>query len=374
MKLNTVHPGVISLYYIILIIFSLIFDNIYYLFSLSIFITVLLYLQGKKEEIASILKYYIPMSLMIIILNPLFTYSGTTKIYIFNSFYITLESLVYGIIMALCLWIILLLLLSFNEYVDYQKILYLSSKHFATITMIGVMAMRFVPLLNNRLEEVNKIFTFDYNNSIINKNRIDENKINEKRINKIKNKINKIKNKINKIEKIGLMLAVVISWSLEDAMLTAKSMRTRGYGITTRTNYLKYNIDKIDIVLILIIFGAVVISLTGLYHGFGRLNIYPTINESFLQFPLTIYYIGFLVLLSPLIIIELVEKIMWKRNLGKYGENARNNSEKWKYGKKDYEKLNYKEIDYRKKDYEEIDYKKIDYGKKDYGDIDHGFN
>jgi len=170
------------------------------------------------------------------------------------------------------------------------------------------------------------------------------------------------------------MLAVVISWSLEDAMLTAKSMRTRGYGITTRTNYLKYNIDKIDIVLILIIFGSVVISLTGLYHGFGRLNIYPTINKSFLQFPLTIYYIGFLVLLSPLIIIELVEKILWKRNLGKYGENARNNSERWNYGKKDYEKINYKEINYRKKDYEEIDYKEIDYRKKDYGEVDHGFN
>ncbi|WP_297899771.1 energy-coupling factor transporter transmembrane component T [Methanobrevibacter sp.] len=321
MNLNTINPGVISFYYIILIIFALIFNNIYYLISLLIFIIVLIYLQGKKGEIATTLKYFIPMSLIIIILNPLFSNVGTTKIYIFSNYFITLESLVYGLLMAFSLLIILLLFLSFNEYVDYQKILYLSSNHFPTVSMIGVMAMRFIPLLNYRLGEVNKIFNFNYDNLALNDtnnyDRINSCNNNTNMYNNGHNKIirnRKIRNKINKVSKMGSMLAIVISWSLEESMLTAKSMRARGYGITKRTSYLKYNINKIDIILILIIIGSSIISLIGLYYGFGNLKIYPTLNKSSFQFPLNIYYIIFLMLLSPFIILELIERIRWNFN------------------------------------------------------------
>ncbi len=121
MNLNTIHPGVISVYYIILILFSLLFNNIYYLMSLLIFIILLIYLQRGEKEIVTTLKYFIPMSLIIIILNPLFSHVGTTKIYLFNNlfnnafngYFITLESLVYGFLMAFSLLIILLLFFIF---------------------------------------------------------------------------------------------------------------------------------------------------------------------------------------------------------------------------------------------------------------------
>lgn len=305
MNLNTIHPGVISVYYIILILFSLLFNNIYYLVSLLIFIILLIYLQGGEKEIGSTLKYFIPMSLIIIILNPLFSHVGTTKIYLFNNlfnntfnnYFITLESLVYGFLMAFSLLIILLLFLSFNKYVDYQKILYLTSNHFPTVSMIGVMAMRFIPLLNYRLGEVNKIFKFNHDNS------------NEKRI--------------DKVRKMGSMLAIVISWSLEESMLTAKSMKARGYGITERTSYLKYNIHKIDIIIILIIAITSILSLIGLYYGFGNIEIYPTLDTSFFEFPLNMYYIIFLFLLSPLIFLELMERILWKYNGKNYGNGGK---------------------------------------------------
>ncbi|MCC7551101.1 MAG: cobalt ABC transporter permease, partial [Methanobacterium sp.] len=101
------------------------------------------------------------MSILIIILNPLASKVGTTQIYIMGSYFITLEALVYGILMSLSLLIILLVFASYNRSVSYQEMLYLFSKRFPHISMIIVMALRFIPLLSYRLSEVNKIFKFN---------------------------------------------------------------------------------------------------------------------------------------------------------------------------------------------------------------------
>ena len=79
--------------------------------------------------------------------------------------------------------------------------------------MILIMAMRFVSLLTYRFNEVKKIHSYEDK---------------------------------SKIERYGSLIAIVIAWSLEEAMVTAKSMKSRGYGITKRTNYLKFefNIQK----------------------------------------------------------------------------------------------------------------------------------
>lgn len=295
MNLTTLHPVIYTLYYIILILFALLFNNIYYLLSFLVFILILLYLQESKNEVKTTLKYFIPMSLIIIILNPLFSYVGTTKIFLFGNYFITLESIVYGFSMVFSLFIILLLFISFNKYIDYQKLLYLTSNQFPNISMIGIMAMHFIPLLNHRLSEVNKIFNFNRDNS------------NE--------------TKVDKIGKMGSMLALVTSWSLEESMLTAKSMKARGYGVSKRTSYLKYNINTIDIILIGTILLTTAICLTGLFYGFGNIEIYPTLTKSFFSFPLNIFYLIFLILLSPLIFLELRERFIWKFRGERHGSD-----------------------------------------------------
>ncbi|RBQ22965.1 hypothetical protein ALNOE001_12190 [Candidatus Methanobinarius endosymbioticus] len=299
MNVITIHPTIYTIYYIILILFALLFNNIYYLVAFLVFIVILLFLQKSKKEIKPTLKYFIPMSLIIIILNPLFSHVGTTKIFLMGNYFITLESLAYGFLMDFSLLIILLLFVSFNKYVDYQKLLYLTSNHFPNVSMIVVMVMRFIPLLNYRLGEVNKIFDFEHGNS-------DE-------------------SKIDKIKKMGSILAVVIFWSLEESMLTAKSMKARGYGIFKRSSYLRYKINRIDIILIGIIMLCAIISLLGLYYGIGNVEIYPTLTPSFfnfpLDFPLNVFYLTFLVLLSPLIFLELKERVIWKLRSKTYGFN-----------------------------------------------------
>lgn len=284
MKLTVLHPAVYLIYFFILILLALLFDDIYYLSIFLIAILFLIILQGAKSKISQTIKFFIPVSLIIIILNPLFSHNGTTKIFLFSNFSITLESFVYGLLMALSLFIIYLLFVSFNSYVDYQQLLYLASNHFPNICMILIMSMRFISLLNYRLNEVSKINTH-----------------NEK----------------SKIKRYGYIVAIVISWSLEEAMFTAKSMKARGYGLTKRTNYLKFDFNKIDYLIILItVISAIFIGI-GLTQGNGLISIYPTISPKFLHFKLNYYLIAFIIILLPFTFIEINEKILLRRKTWK---------------------------------------------------------
>lgn len=289
MRLTIIHPAIFISYYFILIIFAFLYNDPYYLLSFLICISVLIALQNISREFMDIIKFFIPMSVLIIILNPLTSKIGTTQIYIVGNYFITLEALVYGVLMSISLLIILLVFASYNRSVSYQEMLYLFSKRFPHISMIIVMALRFIPLLSYRLSEVNKIFKF---------NPIHPQKANND-------------SWIEKTKKTAQMLAVVVSWSLEESMLTAKSMKARGYGITKRTSYLSYKFRKIDYLFILFITITTFISIAGLVQGYGRIEIYPTLSFNSSENLLNMYYLAFLVLLIPLIYLELKERLIW---------------------------------------------------------------
>jgi len=290
MKLTIIHPAVYVIYYLLLVILAFLYNDPYYMISFLICVSALIMLQGISREFKNVIQFFIPMSLLIIILNPLVAQVGTTRIYVLGSYFITLEALVYGILMSLSLLIILLLFASYNRAVSYQEMLYLFSKRFTHISMIIVMAMRFIPLLSYRLTEVNKISRFNQ-----------ENQGNQK-----------IESRVDKIKKTAQMLAVVVSWSLEESMLTAKSMKARGYGIMKRTSYLSYKLRKIDYLFILVISATTLICTMGLANGFGRIEIYPTLHFSVHESMFNPYYFSFLILLLPLIYLEFKERLIWR--------------------------------------------------------------
>ena len=274
----------------ILVLFAFIYNNPYYLITFLICIVALIILQGIGDELKTTLKFFVPMSVIIILLNPLVSHVGTTKIYIIGNYFITLEALTYGIIMSLSLLIILLTFTSYNKTVSYQEMLYIFSKRFPNISMVIIMALRFIPLFNYRLSEVNKISKFDE----------------EQYFNTNKNSM------VEKISKTANLLVVVVSWSLEESMITAKSMKARGYGIKERTSYLSYKFHKIDYVLIVFISISLLICIIGLTQGFGRIEIYPTLMLSDSESTANIYYLSLLFLLLPLIYLEIREKLIWE--------------------------------------------------------------
>lgn len=57
--------------------------------------------------------------------------------------------------------IVLLTLSSYNKTVSYQEMLYILSKKLPVISMVLVMALRFIPLLNSRAVEIEKLFKLE---------------------------------------------------------------------------------------------------------------------------------------------------------------------------------------------------------------------
>ena len=284
MKITRIHPAIFIVYFMILIVFAFLFNNPYYILTFGIMILALIALQGSVSEIKSTARVFLPLVLFITLLNMLFSHVGNTHIYIYGTYYITLEAIIYGIIMAITFFLVTLTFLAYNTYVSYQDMLYVFSKKYPNISMIIVMSLRFVPLIQKRSKELHELSKLKNNNE-----------------------------KLSYGEKISQLihnLGLVVSWSLEEAMQTASSMKARGYNITKRTSYLEYKINKIDVVLAIVILATAIISIVGLYNGIGSILIYPEFNFSFSQFPFNIYYLAYVVLLLPFIIIEIWERIL----------------------------------------------------------------
>lgn len=326
MELTSIHPGVYLLYYCIMVLFAFIFSDPYFVVTFLALILVLITLQGVSSELKNILKFYIPLSILILILNPLLNRTGAHKIYLWSNFFVTYEAIAYGVLMTLALLIVILVFSSYNRSVSYQEMLYIFSKKLPIISMIIVMALRFIPLINSRAIEVQKLNNLK--NSGIemeidgddtdDSNRVDldqfNSNINTDYDSKIVNKLKPNKRVaaiIKEAKTLGKIMGITVSWSLEESMFTAKSMKARGYNATERTSYLSYKFGNTDYAFIALIIVTVGIIIVGLLKGVGMINIYPSIDFRFSNLPFNIYYLAFIVFLLPLIYLEIKERILW---------------------------------------------------------------
>ena len=327
MELTSIHPGVYLLYYFIMVLFAFIFSDPYFVVTFLVLLLVLIALQGVSHELKNIMRLFIPLSILIMILNPLLNRTGAHKIYLWSGFFITYEAIAYGILMSLALLIVILVFSSYNRSVSYQEMLYIFSKKLPIISMIIVMALRFIPLINSRAIEVQKLNNLK-NNGIEMEMGSDESNDSEaldldefnsnintdydsKLVNKLKSN-KRVAAIIKEAKTLGKIMGITVSWSLEESMFTAKSMKARGYNATERTSYLSYKFSNADFAFIALIIITVGIIIVGLLHGVGMINIYPSIDFKFSNLPFNIYYLAFIVFLLPLIYLEIKERILWR--------------------------------------------------------------
>ena len=326
MELTSIHPGVYLLYYFIMVLFAFIFSDPYFVVTFLVLLLVLIALQGVSHELKNIMRLFIPLSILIMILNPLLNRTGAHKIYLWSGFFITYEAIAYGILMSLALLIVILVFSSYNRSVSYQEMLYIFSKKLPIISMIIVMALRFIPLINSRAIEVQKLNNLKNNGIEMEMDSDESNDSDSLDLDQFNSNINtdydsKLVNKlksnkrvaaiIKEAKTLGKIMGITVSWSLEESMFTAKSMKARGYNATERTSYLSYKFSNADFAFIALIIITVGIIIVGLLHGVGMINIYPSIDFKFSNLPFNIYYLAFIVFLLPLIYLEIKERILW---------------------------------------------------------------
>ena len=233
--------------------------------------------------------YYVIVGLIIIIVNPLFSHRGSHILFYLYDNPITLESILYGITMMLSILTILIAFVSYQQMITSIKFVYLFSGISPKVTMLLVIAVRFVPLLRRRLKDL----------SLVQRTR----------------GIQTTHGSLSQRIKNGMkQQQILLTWSLEEAIQTADSMTARGYGSGKRSSYEAYTMELRDWIVILFMISSSFGCLVGWFYGFGTLTIYPEVESLILSKKEWAYYGCFCLFLLIPVYLEGREKLWfdWK--------------------------------------------------------------
>ena len=287
-EFKTYHPIVNFIYFVFTIWFSCVFLHPLCLsISLAGGFAYSVMLKGRKA-IKSNLIYMLPMLLMMALINPAFNHDGVTIIGYFPSGNpLTLESIIYGLCTAIMIVSVICHFSCFNEIMTSDKIIYLFGKIIPRMSLIISMTLRFVPRFLSHLKiitETQRIVGRDVNSGSI---------------------IKRAKHGLN-------ILSIMTTWSLENAIDTADSMKSRGYGIAGRTAFSVFKFDKRDKKALACILILAMYTLAGNLSGAMYFSYFPYMKSADVSVYGVSVFLAYLLLCTCPIIIELWEVRRWK--------------------------------------------------------------
>ncbi|MBR3791171.1 MAG: energy-coupling factor transporter transmembrane protein EcfT [Clostridia bacterium] len=287
-EFKTYHPVVNFIYFVLIIGFSCVFMHPISL-CISLF-SALIYSSVLKVNLR--IKYILPMFIGMAILNPIFSHGGVTILsYLPSGNPLTLEAIIYGIAASAMLISIICWFFCYNEVMTSDKFIYLFGRVIPSLSLVLSMTLRFVPRFIEQMKKISQA---------------------QKAIGKgvgEGNYINRIKNGIS-------VISVMITWSFENAIDTADSMKSRGYGTKGRTSFSIFKFDKRDIkaLTVIVILGLYII-VGGIFDGM-YVKYFPSIRYDISVYSLSVFLAYLIFCLIPLII-EMWEVIKWKYIISK---------------------------------------------------------
>ena len=170
----------------------------------------------------------IPVFVLVSAFNPLLnTYGETVLFVVFGNPY-TLEALFYGMVLAGMLVVMMLWFGCYSKVLTSDKFICLFGSLIPSISLLLVMVLRMIPSLMTKAKQ------FSGARKSVGKG------IGEQSTNK-----EKVTDGMN-------ILSALTDWALEGSIVTADSMRSRGYGAAKRTSFQIYRLTVRDGVLIVV--------------------------------------------------------------------------------------------------------------------------
>ena len=301
------HPLVNVLFFISIIAFGMLLRHPVYLVISFISSTAYYLKLSGKDGRKTVFRFLLPMLLFVVIINSFFNHYGVTTLFILpsgNNF--TFEALVMGIVSGITVVSVIQWFFCCNEVVTEDKFMHIFGRILPKGALVVSMILRFVPLYRRRYKEISqarKCMGLNGTDSFICKMK-------------------------NTFKNIGIL----VSWSFENAIETADSMKARGYGLNGRTYYSRFQWhtgDTLALILLvlfdaLIIFGLVSNSAYCIYNPYVIINQPSEIGTTYIinELNLTINPFGFLSIISLIaftllcflpLTIDLKEDIKWHR-------------------------------------------------------------
>jgi len=190
--------------------------------------------------------------LFLLVVNPLVSHRGRTVWFYLGDLAITVESVVYGVTMALSLLGLLTLFISYRLALTEHKFLYLFARISPKSALLAMMATGMVPRLRRRISELMLVQQM--------------------------RGVTVMEGTVSARARSGIrLIASLLAWTLEDALQTADSMQARGYGTGRRSSYPEFRFKRRDGWTAAGLTATAGAALLLWSQGYGFLNIYPRV-------------------------------------------------------------------------------------------------
>ncbi|MCL2840229.1 MAG: energy-coupling factor transporter transmembrane protein EcfT [Defluviitaleaceae bacterium] len=247
-----------------------------------------LYLYGKKALRMGI--FMLPMMIVAAGMNPLFNHQGSTILaHLPNGNPLTLESTMFGIAAAVVIVTVIVWFSCFNAVMTSDKLIYLLGRVVPALSLILSMSLRAVPRFRAQIKIVanaQKCIGRDVSRG----------------------------NVFQRARHGMRILSIMVTWSLENAIETADSMKGRGYGLPKRTAFSIFRFTSRDIYGLIYILICLIAIITGGVFEVYRFRYFPTIRHFYTHEGLMVvlFIVHFMLCAFPLIV-NVKEDLIWKR-------------------------------------------------------------
>ena len=224
--------------------------------------------------------------LILALANPLISHNGKTVLFVMNHNPVTLEAVLYGLNSAAMIISVLYWMRSFTQIMTSEKLLYITGTLSPKLSLVMSMALRFVPMFSRQSEKINSTQTAMG--------------------------LYKDDNIIDDIKGRSRVFSVMVTWALENGIITADSMEARGFGTGRRTQMSRFRFRASDIVFLLITLGLLAVTATAVGNNSLSFEFYPSISIKTPDISGVLGLITYCVMILMPMILELVVNLRWK--------------------------------------------------------------
>ena len=288
--MNNYNPLITAVYFaavITVVMFTM--DPV--IMTLSLIFSIIVYgildkMRGFRQHLPLLI-----LGIILALLNPLTHHNGVTILFVMNDNPITLEALIYGIMTSFKIISVLYWFRSFSLLMTEDKLLYVLGRFSPKISLVLSMAIRYIPLFKERMKRTNEA---------------------QKAIG-----LYKEDNLIDTIRGGIRVFSIMVTWALENGIITADSMAARGYGTGRRTSFSLYRFKKKDILCLIILMLLFIPMSVILLSGRLKTVYYPELIFSYGNVISLIMYLLFFVFAAVPLILKLEEQLSWRFYLSK---------------------------------------------------------
>lgn len=216
-------------------------------------------LHGKRAARFA-LRCTLPVGLLAAILNPAFSHAGATILTYFPTGNpLTMESILYGLAAAAMLAAVVTWCRCASAVLTEDKFVYLFGRILPALSLVLALSLRFIPLCSAKVRAI----------------RAARRALGGE----------KPRGGLARLREGGKILSILVTWCLENAIETANSMKSRGYGLPGRTAFSIYRFEKRDALALLWLGACAGLLLLGALCGALDWRYFPTVQGAALSAP-----------------------------------------------------------------------------------------